>query len=490
MKPFLSNASATPLFSWLLLAIALLRDIPIPALAQPATAPANSPPPPPNIIFILADDLGYGDLGCYGQTKIKTPNIDKLADSGMRFTSWYAGCTVCAPSRCSLMTGLHTGHARIRGNATVPLQAGDVTVAEILKQAGYKTAAFGKWGLGEEGSSGVPGKKGFDDWFGYLSQVAAHDYYPTNLNRRDPEGREREVPLPANQAGRKSSYSNDLFFQAALNYLRLNQSHSHRQTRPFFLYLPFTIPHANNELGAKTGNGMEVPDDAPYSHENWPQTEKNKAAMITRLDSYVGGLMAQLAKYHLDTNTLVIFTSDNGPHKEGGVSPRFFNSSGPFRGIKRDLYEGGIREPLIVWWPGKVRSGTTNDFVCAFWDFLPTTAAIAGASTPPGLDGISILPTLLGQPQTRNHQFLYWEFHEDGFKQAVRTGDWKGVRFGVDGPLELYNLAADLSEKTNVAAAHPDIVARIEDYLKTARTEDKNWPTKSAAQTSKKEHGL
>ena len=253
--------------------------------------------------------------------------------------------------------------------------------------------------------------------------------------------------------------------------------------------LPYTIPHANDELGQKTGNGMEVPSDAPYTNETWPQVEKNKAAMITRLDGYVGALLAQLKQLKISSNTIVIFTSDNGAHKEGGVHPAFFQSTGPLRGIKRDLYEGGIRVPLIVWWPGKIKAGSTSDLPSAFWDVPPTFAEMAGATPSSDIDGVSFLPTLLGREQTARHEFLYWEFHESGFKQAVRMGDWKAVRFGVDGPLELYNLRDDISEKENVAAKHPEVVERISAYLKTARTEDKNWPVKTAAQTPKKEYG-
>ena len=450
---------------------------------------ATHPPAPrrPSILFILADDLGYGDLGCYGQMQIKTPNIDKLAAEGMRFTSFYAGSTVCAPSRATLMTGRHTGHAVIRGNGTVPLGPADLTVAEVLKNSGYATGAFGKWGLGEEGSPGMPGKKGFEEWFGYLDQVEAHNYYPVYLNRRDREGHERQIELSENLNGRKGRYSDDYFTEAALNFLRINQPDQFNHYRPFFLYLPYTIPHANNELGSQTGNGMEVPDDAPYSNEPWPATEKNKAAMITRLDKYVGSLMEKLKESKMDKNTVVVFTSDNGPHKEGGVDPKFFNSGGPLRGIKRDLYEGGIRVPFIVWWPGKVKTGATSDEPLAFWDFLPTAAEIARLTPPKDIDGISFLPTLLGKAQTNRHEFLYWEFHENGFKQAVRMGDWKAVRLSPNGPLELYDLRQDLAEKNNVADQHPDVMAKITEYLKTARTEDKNWPIKAATQAKTEE---
>lgn len=458
------------------------------ARAQDAT---NHPPAVrrPNIIFILADDLGYGDLGCYGQKDIKTPNIDQLAANGMRFTDFYAGSTVCAPSRCALMTGKHNGHSTIRGNGEIPLRYDEITVAKVLKGAGYQTAAIGKWGLGEHGSSGVPSKQGFDDWFGYLNQVDAHNYYPLFLNRSDLHNGERQVQLFENEGGKKGKYSDDFFTDAALNVIRLERPQWFTKFRPFFLYLAYTIPHANNELGNATGNGMEVPSDAPYSGEAWPQVEKNKAAMITLLDAYVGQVVDKIKKLKQEDNTIIIFSSDNGAHKEGGVDPKFFKSTGPLRGIKRDLYEGGIRIPFIVSWPGHIKPGTTSDLPAAFWDFLPTAAEMAGMKPPPGIDGISFLPTLLGETQTNKHEFLYWEFHEGGFNQAVRMGDWKGIRFGVDGPLELYNLKDDIGEKTNVAAQHPEIVAKLEDYLKTVRTDDPNWPTKTAAESSRKQYG-
>src|ERR1051326_3465170 len=433
----------------------------------------------PNIIFILADDLGYGDLGCYGQSKIQTPNLDKLAAEGMRFTDFYAGSTVCAPSRCSLMTGLHTGHSWIRGNGTQALRAEDVTIAELLKAAGYHTGLLGKWGLGSEHSSGLPHLKGFDEFAGYLDQVHAHDYYTPYLMRHDPRtGFDGQQPLYENLAGKKGLYTHDMFATAALNFVRINKPDKTNKYHPFFLYLAYTIPHANNEEGARSGNGMQLPSDAPYSSQPWPQTEKNKAAMITRLDSDVGKLMDKLKELKIDDDTVIFFSSDNGPHKEGGVDPKFFQSSGPFRGFKRDLYEGGIRVPLIVRWPAQVRPSQVTDRVCAFWDFLPTAAEIAGAKPPEKIDGISLFPTLLGQTQTNQHDFLYWEFHERGFQQAVRMGDWKAVRPQVGEPLELYNLKTDLGEKQNVASQNPEIIAKIETYLKTARTESPRWPIK------------
>ena len=424
----------------------------------------------PNLIFILADDLGYGELGCYGQTLIKTPNIDRLASEGMRFTQCYAGSTVCAPSRASLMTGLHTGHVRIRGNSKMSLETEDVTVAEVLKKAGYVTGAVGKWGLGLEGSPGTPNKKGFDEWFGFLDQTLAHNYYPELVWRN-----ENQFPLMDNFKGAKKLYIHNFFTRAATNFVRLHKD------EPFFLYLAYTIPHANNELKEK---GMEVPNAEPYTKENWPEPDKNKAAMITRLDTDVGKLMALLREYNLEQDTVVFFSSDNGPHKEGGANPAFFKSSGALRGIKRDLYEGGIRVPMIVRWKGKIEAGKVNSQPWAFWDVLPTAAAIAGAKAPEKIDGISMLPTLLGKKQ-EGHEFFYWEFHEGGSKQAVRMGDWKAVRLNPGGPLELYNLTTDTSEKTNVAKDHPDVIEKIENYLKTARTESTTWPLKEGKTPSK-----
>jgi arylsulfatase A-like enzyme len=421
----------------------------------------------PNILLILADDLGYGDLGCYGQKRIRTPNLDRLAAEGMRFTQCYAGSPVCAPSRAALLTGQHTGHTRIRGNAEVPLAPEDVTVARVLHGTGYVTGAVGKWGLGLEGTTGHPNRQGFDEWFGYLDQTHAHNYYPAYLWRN-----ERQWPLHGNVGGSKHQYSPDLFTGVSLNFLRINRH------RPFFLYLAYPTPHANNELAKETGNGMEVPDSAPYTRESWPAPEKNKAAMITRMDADVGRLLARLKEMKIDEQTLILFSSDNGPHKEGGVDPAFFESAGPWRGIKRDLTEGGLRVPLLVRWPGRIRAGTVSDQVFAFWDVLPTLAELAGAKVPEKLDGLSLAPTLLGRKQTNQHEFLYWEFHEQGFHQAARMGDWKAIRHGLDQALELYHLTTDPGEKENVSGKNPDLVARIEGYFKTARTESKDWPLK------------
>lgn len=426
----------------------------------------------PNIIFILADDLGFGDLGCYGQEKIRTPNIDRLAREGMRFTQCYAGSTVCAPSRCTLMTGLHTGHCVIRGNANVPLRPQDRTVAELLKDAGYDTGLVGKWGLGEAGSTGAPNKKGFDSFYGYLNQVHAHNYYPEFLWRNaDKEAIDGNVESSTKGvADERAQYSPDLLSREALEFVE-----SHKD-RPFFLELALITPHANNERTKAQRNGMEVPDDGPYRDRDWPAPEKDKAAMITRMDADVGKLLARLNELKLADNTVVFFTSDNGPHKEGGNDPRFFNSGGGLRGIKRDLYEGGIREPMIVRWPGHVRAGGVSDLPWAFWDFLPTCAELAASTPPDGIDGISVVPTLLGRGEQKTHAYLYWEFHEGGSKQAVRFGDWKAVRLRPSGPVELYDLRADVGEQQNVAGQHPDVVAKATSMFKDARTESNHWP--------------
>ncbi len=428
---------------------------------------------PPNIVFILADDLGYGDLGCYGQKVIKTPNIDKLAAEGMRFTDAYAGSTVCAPSRCCLMTGYHSGHAWVRGNKRIPLRPEDRTVAEVLKERGYATGLIGKWGLGEPETTGIPNKKGFDYFFGYLNQGHAHNYYPGYLWRN-----EEKVPLEGNVlknervALERNVYSHDLFAEEALQFVQRHKD------GPFFLYLALTIPHANNERGRYDGNGMEVPSLAPYEDEAWPEQQKGHAAMITRMDSDIGRFMDQLEELGIDENTIVIFTSDNGPHREGGADPKFFNSGGALRGIKRDLYEGGIRVPGIARWPGKVAAGSTSDLPWAFWDFLPTAAELAGAKAPEGIDGVSILPTLLGQgDKQRERDTLYWEFHEGGFKQAVRMGRWKAVRPKTKAEIEIYDLATDLSEENDVAAEHPNLVAKAGALFRSERSPSGNWKT-------------
>ena len=451
------------------------------ALVLAAANPARAADRPPNVVLILADDVGYGDLGCFGQTRIRTPHLDQLAKDGVRFTQSYAGSTVCAPSRCALMTGLHTGHCRVRGNgggggprSNVPLAPTDMCVAELLQRAGYATALVGKWGLGEEGSVGVPTRKGFGHFFGYLNQHHAHNYYPDFLIRGTARERiDNPQSDTENVAARRNFYAPDLLREDALRFIAANRD------RPFFLFFATIAPHANNEKTRATGDGNEVPTDTPYSNEAWPQPEKNKAAMITRMDADVGAILARLRELGLERDTLVIFSSDNGPHKEGGNDPAFFRSSGPFRGFKRALTDGGIRVPTIARWPGTLRPGT-SDHVWAFWDFLPTACDLAGAAVPPGLDGVSLAPTLTGRGEQRRHEFLYWEFHEGGFKQAVRHGNWKAIRQSPGAALELYDVAADPGEARDVAAANPAVVARIEAYLRTARTDSTEFPIRPA----------
>jgi len=436
---------------------------------------------PPNIIFILADDLGYGDLSCYGQTHFTTAALDRMAAEGVRFTDHYAGSTVCAPSRCCLMTGLHTGHARIRGNADVPLEPADTTVAEALKEGGYDTALIGKWGLGEQGTTGHPGRKGFESFFGYLNQVHAHNYYPDFLWRNAERIALDNVVVFADSgyakgiggaAVERRQYSHDLFTEEAFRFIRAHQE------RPFFLYLAYTIPHANNESRLIGRHGMEVPDLGEFADRDWPEPQKAHAAMICRLDRDIGRLLSLLEETGLDRDTVVFFSSDNGPHREGGADPGFFRSAGPFRGIKRDLYEGGIRVPLIVRWPGRIPGGRVSAHVSAFWDFMPTACEIATARVPHGLDGISFLPELLGHTQAQ-HDVLYWEFHENPFSdQAVRSGRWKAVRHGLAGPVELYDLSMDPGETRDIAAEQPDACGRLRPVFGSENLPNPVWKLK------------
>ena len=419
----------------------------------------------PNIIFIVADDLGRGDLGAYGQRFIRTPNLDRMAREGLRFTDAYAPSPVCAPSRASFMTGLHQGHARIRGNMNrnnerVPLRAEDLTVAAVLKGAGYRTGVVGKWGLGEPGTEGVPGRQGFDYFYGYLNQNHAHSYYPEYLWQND-----ERVTL------RGGTYSHDLMTREALAFVR------REDRRPFFLYLAYTLPHANNELTRKTGNGMETPSDAPYSRERWTPQQRNYAAMVTRLDADVGELLRLLKEMDIDRETLVLFTSDNGPQgkDEGGYDQTLFDSNGPLRGLKRELYEGGIRVPLIARWPGRVRAGAVSAFPVTLCDFMPTAAALAGARQTFETDGVSLESLLLGGRAPRRGA-LYWEFHEGGFAQAVRMGRWKAVRKGTGGAVELYDLKTDPGETRDRSAREPELVRRAAEVMRREHVESEDWP--------------
>ncbi|MHB8953782.1 MAG: arylsulfatase [Pirellulaceae bacterium] len=442
----------------------------------------------PNIVLIIADDLGYGDLGCYGQKLIKTPCLDKMAQEGLRFTNFYAGSTVCAPSRCVLMTGLHMGHVHVRGNASGDIQSlrdGDFTVAELLKKAGYKTALCGKWGLGDDlpGNQGLPNDQGFDYFFGYLNQVHAHNYYPEFLWRN-----KERVPLRnvVQKVGKKAAgfvggyatermdYSHDLIATEACKFIESNQA------GPFFLYLALTIPHANNEATSAKQNGQEVPDFGIYEDLPWSAADKGFAAMISRMDGDVGKLLKLLADLGIDDRTVVMFSSDNGPHYEGGQDPQRFGSSGPLRGKKRDLYEGGIRVPLIVRWPGTTPANQVTDHVAYFGDFMATAGELAGVPIPDGLDSISFYPTITGEPSAqRAAEFLYWEFYEQGSRQAVRAGKWKAIREPMfDGDLQLYDLTIDLKEQNDIAQNNREIAKKLEQLMDQQHTRHPNWKVK------------
>lgn len=451
--------------------------------ASPSVAQASEPP---NLIFILADDLGYGDLGCYGQSVIQTPRLDQMAKEGMRFTQFYAGNTVCAPSRSVLMTGQHMGHTHVRGNASgedlriQSLRDEDITVAEVLKSAGYTNALIGKWGLGEVDQPGAPLRKGFDRFFGYLNQVHAHNYYPEFLWQDDVKMPLRNVVEQLDRgyggfvggaATKRIDYSHDLLMDEALGFIQAHQD------GPFFLFLSLTIPHANNEGTRMTGDGAEVPDDGIYADRDWPKQDKGQASMITRMDSDVGRLLDLLRELEIDRNTLVFFTSDNGPHNEAGHNLDRFNPAGPLRGIKRALYEGGIRVPAIAWWPGTVAAGSTTEHIGYFGDWMATVAELSGASMDHPTDSISFVPTLKGQPEKQQqHEALYWEFYEQGSRQAVRFGDWKAIRQPMlTGNVELFNLREDLGETTDLSAEHPELVQRAIELMDRAHVPHPNW---------------
>lgn len=417
----------------------------------------------PNIIYVMLDDAGYGDLG---GPIVKTPAFDRMCDEGLRFTNHYSGSAVCAPTRCVLMTGLSTGHCRRRDNTAVAalddfegrplvfLEPDDLTVAEVLKKAGYVTGGIGKWGLGNPGSTGSPDKQGFDHFYGYLDQVHAHSYYPDWLWR---DGEEQQ--LPGNQGAVKTTYTHDLFEQDTFDFIRKNKDH------PFFLYLPYTLPHGK----------YEIPQDDPavafYADKPWSQTVKNYAAMITKADRTVGEMLDLLEELGIDDNTIVFYTSDNGPNKPF-LEP--LNSGGGLRGTKRQLYEGGTRAQMAVRWPGKIPAGKTSEFAWSMIDCFPTFCDLADTERPENLDGMSVVPTLLGKDQ-KPLDHIYWEIHHP-FQQAVRMGNWKGIRFGTKEPLELYDLSQDEAETTDVASDHPEVVKKIEAVMTKSRTESRYWP--------------
>lgn len=429
---------------------------------------------PMNVIYILADDLGYGDLGCYGQTKIHTPNIDKMAKEGMLFTQHYAGCTVSAPSRCSLMTGLHTGHSQIRGNKEIkpegqqPMTADTYTLGKLMKSAGYATGIFGKWGLGYPGSTSVPSTMGFDEFFGYNCQRQAHSYYPDHLWHNNDT-----VFLHENDNEGRQIYSQDLIHEQALKFIRDNKD------KPFYAMLTYTLPHAELNLPHDSIYRMyenafeEVPYDGKMGYHPSEKPYASFAAMVTRLDKYVGDVMAELKELGLDKNTIVIFTSDNGPHREGGANPDYFKSYGPLKGVKRDVYEGGIRVPMVAWCPDKIKAGVKNDHVSAFWDVMPTLAELTGVALPETGDGISFLPTLFSKDGQKQHEYLYWEFHELNGREALRSGNWKLIRQPIVGEtiLELYDLSSDIHEDNNLAQQNPEKVKELEILMDGARTE-------------------
>ena len=451
----------------------------------------------PNIVYILADDLGIGDLGCYGQKVIKTPNIDQLAASGIQFRNHYSGSTVCAPSRSVLMTGMHTGHTYIRDNrgglngeeGQTAIEANAFTIAELLKQKGYATGAFGKWGLGFVGTSGDPNKQGFDTFFGYNCQAVAHRYYPEYLWHND-----KKVFLPGNDWTNTVTYAADVIHKKAIEFIEENAD------RPFFLFYPSTIPHAellvpDDEIFARhSGKYDEIPftvekakKGASYGPEisitaycPQEQPKATYASMVERLDKHVGEVMAKLKELGIDKNTLIIFTSDNGVHSEGGLNPEFFDSNSKYRGYKRDLYEGGIKTPMVAMWPGKIKAGSTTSHISAFWDVFPTIAEIVRTKSPENIDGISFLPTLLASADQKTHDYLYWEFHAMNGKQAIRQGNWKAVRLNVltkaQSVTELYNLDEDPSETTNLASSYPEKVKEMELLMDKAHTESELFP--------------
>ncbi|MEP3390104.1 MAG: arylsulfatase, partial [Reichenbachiella sp.] len=448
-------------------------------------------PAQPNVVFIMADDLGWGDLGSYGQTKIKTPALDQMAKEGMRFTDFYSGSPVCAPSRCVLLTGKNSGNAYIRGNmelspeGQLALPDSVTTIAEVMQSAGYTTGGIGKWGLGGPDSEGHPRGQGFDYFYGHLCQRKAHSFYPDYVWENH-----QKVEFPDNDpAAQKGEYIHDYFTEKALSFIQSNKD------KPFFLYLPYTIPHlefvAPEESMAEyrgkfpeepfegTGYHEELPEspDIPFPGNYGPQSHPRAAyaAMITRMDRDIGRINQLLKDLKLDDNTLVIFTSDNGGAQGKGADADFFASNGEFRGQKGRIHEGGIRVPFIAKWPGEIKENTVSDMPAAFWDVMPTLADLAEVKNPVETDGISFLPTLTGGEQ-EEREYLYWEFKLNGVPmQAVRVGDYKGVKIG-DEPLALYNLKNDPAEAVDLAASFPDKIARMNQLLSSARVASDEFP--------------
>lgn len=467
----------------------LLSGLTLGAMAFPfQEGMAGTPRKVPNIVFIVADDLGYGELSCYGQQKFQTPNIDRLASEGLRFTQCYSGTTVSAPSRACLLSGLHSGHAPIRGNMEVEpegqmaLPADMTSVFTVFKEAGYVTGAFGKWGLGAPGSAGDPNLQGIDEFFGFNCQLLAHNYYADHLWHND-----KRVELPGNYNGGFGVYTQDTIHEMGLRFIEENRD------KPFFLFLPYVLPHAelivpeDSIIRKFRGQYPETPykgcDEGcgnfrkgGYCSQEEPHA--TFAAMIYRLDVYVGQVIAKLKELGLYDNTLIVFTSDNGPHKEGGADPDFFDSNGIYRGYKRDVYEGGIRVPFVAAWPGVIRPGET-DFMCSFWDMLPTFAEMSGKELK-ATDGISLMPLLSDKGVQKQHDYLYFEFQELGGRQALRKGDWKLVRLnaskGGASRYELYNLRQDPSETTDLAMKEPVRMEELKKWMQEAHVYDPNWP--------------
>ena len=466
----MSRQTTAPAKHWMRLLIETLLFSP-PFLNHPALSAPTCLPEKPNIIFILSDDIAQGDLGCYGQKLIRTPNLDRMAAEGTRYLQAYCGTTVCAPSRTSLITGLHMGHCPVRANREIqpegqmPLPAGTLTVAQLLQERGYATACIGKWGMGMFHTTGSPLKKGFDHFFGYNCQRHAHSYFPIYLYNDD-----QRFELPGNDGKSVGkTYAQNLIAGEVLRWVRSQKDH------PFFLFHSATLPHGR----------FEIDDVGQYADRPWTPQQKNYAAMVTRLDSDVGRLLNLLKELQLDERTLVIFSGDNGssfpPHSE--IGRLFEQAANGMRGFKRELYEGGLRQAAIARWPGVVPAGRVSDEPWAFWDFLPTVAELTGAKLPDGFqgDGLSLVSFLRGGPAPQR-EFFYWELHEGRPIQAIRFGDWKAVRNGPSQPLELYDLKRDPGETKNLAADHPDLLAKAETLIKAARVDDPNWPFQERAQ--------